>query len=129
MIPKVNNLREAVQFVIKNNTDIGYSPTYFIRETSCSDRALPGQCIKLVHSPNALNAVYMALEKHPDMVTLEDFVVRYGEEWGLPAETISKAKESVTTFNERWPSTRPTGGEKHEESLHGKDCFGLSSLF
>lgn len=104
MIPTVNSLREAVKYVIKNNTDAGYRPSYFIQDTSCSDRELPGRCIKLIHSLNALNAIYRALEKFPEIITLEDFIVQYGKEWGFPSETICKAQESVNTFNQRWPN-------------------------
>ena len=104
MIPHVNSLREAGRFVIKNNREAGYTPTYFIQDTSCSDSELPGQCIKLIHSPNALMAVYRALERFPEMITLEDFVARYGEDWSFPPDTISRAQESVDTFNQRWPN-------------------------
>ena len=104
MIPNVNSLREAVQYVIKNNSDAGYRPTYFIQDTSCPDRELPWRCIKLIHSQNALISVYSALERFPEMITLEDFVARYGEDWNLPPDTISIAQESVDTFNQRWPN-------------------------
>jgi hypothetical protein len=98
-VPSVINLREAVRYVIENNTNEGYPPNYFRRKTSCPDRELLRSCLDLLYNPNSINAVYKSLEAHPKMITLEDFIVRYGNDWGFTPDNIQKAKDSLDTFN------------------------------
>lgn len=43
--------------------------------------------------------MYQALESHPYLLTLEDFVANYGEKWGFQPKTILGAKERVELFH------------------------------
>jgi len=60
-IPSVRNLREAVKYVIQNNSNEGYPPNDFRRKTSCPDRELLRSCLDLLYSSNAINKAYKAL--------------------------------------------------------------------
>ena len=81
MLPHVNNLREAVNLVIKNNKSEGYHPSLFIRITDCPDNELVEKCEKLIKSPSAQTHLLKVLEKHPNIITLEDFVIKYGKNY------------------------------------------------
>jgi hypothetical protein len=50
---------------------------------SVNDQDLPIVCARLVTSSDALSALYEAISKYPNLLTLEDFIGIYGAEWGF----------------------------------------------
>lgn len=99
-IPTAVSLRDAVDLVIEQNKSIGYPPTIFMRELKdLHGGALVDRCNKFIKSNSAFAAVWKALQEHPKMWTIEDFVIRQGNQWGFSEEVIEKAKQSVEEFN------------------------------
>lgn len=93
-------LRDAVDDVIDNNKSAGYPPTRFMEKTrdkAGSDLRLA--CEDLLLSETAENAVIAALQSHPKMWTLEDFVIRQGVSWGFGPEALRAAQRRVKDFD------------------------------
>lgn len=78
---------EAVQTVLRENKRDGYNPTYFTR-MAVNAADLKSVCSSLVASQNALSALVAAIDGHPDLLTIEDFIARFGHEWGFADEVI-----------------------------------------
>ena len=101
-LPPANNLEEAVQQVIQSNKQDGYVPTYFIRETAGRTGAdLWEVCRKLLHSPGALSNIADQLTKHPNILTIEDYVCRFGAGWApsFSAGDVAIAQQSVDAWD------------------------------
>ncbi|MGY4111756.1 MAG: hypothetical protein C6W54_17995 [Bacillaceae bacterium] len=64
------------------------------------DEELLRVCSKMVTSPDSLSAFYDAISKHPNLITIEDFIVVYGEKWGFSSEIIEECKRRVQLFDE-----------------------------
>jgi hypothetical protein len=99
-LPIVHSLREAINEVIKNNKEEGYPPNRFIQAVSVKDEDLLRVCSKMVTSPDSLSALYDAISKHPNLLTIEDFIVVYGEKWGFSSEIIEECKKRGQLFDE-----------------------------
>jgi hypothetical protein len=100
MLPKVTSLREAVNEVIRNNQEQGYPPNRFKQMVSVSDQDLPNVCLRLVTSKDALNELYFVLMKHPRLLTLEDFISHFGDQWGFEEVVVKAAKDRSKIFDE-----------------------------
>lgn len=106
-IPNAESLRHAVDLVIEQNKSIKHPPKIFIRELNgLNGGVLVDRCSKFIKSDSAFAAVWEALQNHPKMWTIEDFVIQQGNQWGFPEEIIEKAKQSVEEFNKRRNITR-----------------------
>ena len=80
-VPPPKTLREATETVIERNSSVGYVPTDFIKRTrSSKDFALLEVCQNLIMKAETLQWLEQALTKHPGLLTLEDLVLRSGEE-------------------------------------------------
>ncbi len=99
-LPEVNSLRNAVQEVVKNNKSIGYNPTRFMQIVTVNDKELINVCTSLVKSQDALSAIFDALLKYPNLLTLEDLVGVYGDQWGFDTEIIEEAKLRSNAYDE-----------------------------
>jgi hypothetical protein len=99
-LPIVNCLRAATLEVIKNNKENGYPPNRFSQMVSVKDHELPSVCARLVTSQDALSSLYSAVSQHPNLLTLEDFIAKYGEEWGFTEEVIDQAEQRSRLFDE-----------------------------
>ncbi|QSO52338.1 hypothetical protein JZ785_27050 [Alicyclobacillus curvatus] len=97
-LPHVSSLQEAVKTVIKENKRDRYNPTYFTR-TIANATDLVTTCSTLIKSQSSYSALSDALLSHPDLLTLEDFVAVYGEEWGFSPEVIAESLNRVQVFN------------------------------
>ena len=94
------SLRNAVQEVIRQNTSVGYPAPRF-RQATLEGEApnLSMVCEGLIRSATAIEAMEAAVQNHPGLLTLEDYVMRWGVEWGLTVETIELARASSEWFD------------------------------
>lgn len=99
-LPKVDSLRDAVEEVIKNNRELGYPPNRFVGIVSVSNSELIYVCSNLITSKDSLSALYDAFLKHPNLLTLEDFVKYYGKQWGISEEVVEEANKRSELFDE-----------------------------
>lgn len=99
-LPVVLNLRSAVLEVIKNNKNQGYPPNRFAQMVNVADFELPAVCSRLVTSQDALGAMYTTLIDHPRLLTLEDFISEYGQEWGFSEEIVEEANRRRMLYDE-----------------------------
>ena len=100
-LPKVNSLAQAVMEVITSNQKDGYNPSRFIQITKGGyDDDLFMVCNSLICIGTTLEWLENALKKHPDLLTLEDFVARYGSTWNFSSETMSIAKARACYFDQ-----------------------------
>ena len=94
------SLQNAIQEVIRNNSALGYNPTRFDGAThGGSHPDLLKVCEGLITGPNAFAAMERAVRDFPGFLTLEDYVMRWGPEWGFIAQAVEHAKASSETFD------------------------------
>jgi hypothetical protein len=99
-MPKVSSLQEALQSVIKSNTMDKYPPRRFIQIVSNTKNSqLVQVCTELIFSNSAFSEMSQALLKHPNLLTLEDFVGRYGLDWGFTKQTVEEANRRSQSFD------------------------------
>ena len=109
-VPAPTMLRDAVMEVVRQNISIGYTPTRFIQMTEGGNaNNLVDICDRLIQNGETYNAVSSQLNSHPDILTLEDLVVRssHGRKWGLDEATVEMAKARVVAWDkevgrQRW---------------------------
>lgn len=105
-LPSVVSLASAVSRVIESNRADGYMPNRFIQATAAGTASnLLAVCTRLINSGEALQHLEKALLSYPTLLTIEDFVGRYGEEWGFDAATIEMAAQRSQHFDKvacRW---------------------------
>ncbi len=86
--------------VIESNSQDGYVPTRFIQATEYGRApGLTRVCENLIQKGETLEYLEDALKKFPTLLTLEDFVARFGEGWGFSRTTIDVAKQRVVYFD------------------------------
>jgi hypothetical protein len=106
-LPVAQNLREAVERVIQSNTEDGYRPSRFIQITM--DGMAPNLfsvCCNLINKGELLEHLEHELEKRPTLLTIEDFVCRFGSGWGFDSATISIADARRLRFDQVANQTR-----------------------
>jgi hypothetical protein len=85
-------LKQAVELVIESNIADNYRPQRFIGITEYGNASnLFEICHNLIHKGELLEDLERAVKHHPALLTLEDFVCRYGREWHFDAATIEQA--------------------------------------
>ena len=97
-LPSPATLREAVELVIKQNSDIGYTPTRFIViVSSVEDAGLVRVCTNLIESSSALEALEKAVVTFPGLLTLEDLISgsMYGSQWGFEQSALNQARANT----------------------------------
>lgn len=95
--------------VIQSNTEDGYVPIRFKQITQ--DGASPdlvAVCRRLINKGELLALLEGELEKRPMLLTIEDFVCRYGTEWGFDGATIAMADARRVRFDQVAMRTRYT---------------------
>ena len=109
-VPSPSTLKEAVETVIEQNKSIGYNPTRFTQMTEggYADN-LVAVCERLIQRGETYEAVSEQLDKHPDILTLEDLIFHslHGRLWGLAESTLEMAKARVEAWDieighQRW---------------------------
>lgn len=99
-LPNVTSLRAALEAVINSNKADKYPPNRFVQiVANTEDSELIRVCTELIASRPAFSQMTNALLKHPTLLTLEDFVARYGLEWGFSEEAVAEAKERSRSFD------------------------------
>ena len=99
-LPTPQTLSAAVRLVIESNREDGYTPTRLIQFTQEGfARNLIAVCSRLINKGEILEWLERALERHPMLLTLEDFVCLRGSEWGFDAATIQMACARATHFD------------------------------
>ena len=107
-ITNPGSLQNAVQNVIENNARLGYQTGRFVGITQGGHHPdLLRICDGLILSSGALRSMEKAVQTYPGFLTLEDYVARWGREWGFSAQAVEHAKASAETFDrlvgyERW---------------------------
>jgi hypothetical protein len=108
-MPNAHGLGEAVRCVIQSNIADGYTPNRFIHATS--DGTAPDLltvCVRLINRGETLEYLENALRRFPTLLTLEDFVLRRGQEWGFDDATIETARGRCVYFDQIAGSCRYT---------------------
>jgi hypothetical protein len=106
-LPAVTTLQEAVEQVINSNQRDGYVPTRFIQATEYGHASnLRAACERLIQKGETLENLEDALRKFPTLLTLEDFVSRFGDGWGFSRTTVDIAKQRVAYFDQIAGDTR-----------------------
>src|SRR5580692_1268937 len=100
-LPSVHDLRGAVGSVIESNRQDGYPAARFRNVTM--DGASPdlfAVCRKLINKGELLALLEAEIAKRPTLLTLEDFVCRYGSEWGFDSATVAMADARRIRFDQ-----------------------------
>ena len=101
------SLGEAVREVIRQNKSQRYTPTRFIQATGNGEApGLLEVCIGLITSESALEWLDKALQQYPNLLTLEDYVMRWGTEWGFGTGVVEYAGALSATFDKIAARTR-----------------------
>lgn len=95
----VKTLREAVDTVIKSNKKDGYPPNRFSQLVSVDNNQLPLVCTNLIKNKDYLGSLYDAFKKHPNLMTLEDYIAHFGQDWKFHEDIINEAVKRKETFN------------------------------
>ena len=99
-LAKPASLQNAVRNMIENNTGLGYPSMGFKRATQDGHHPdLLRVCEELTLNPNAFAAMEKAVTTYSGFLTLEDYVARWGREWGFSAQAVEHAKASAETFD------------------------------
>jgi len=95
----LQTLKQAVKEVIEQNESLGYHPEIFIFQTKRGEAPdLDYRVGNLVESEKAIDAVVKAIEKHGNILTIEDLIIKDENNFGLPQNIIYKAKQNVEGF-------------------------------
>ena len=103
-LPTPTTLRDAVETVIVQNTEIGYTPTRFIMAVRrVEDTGLVKVCTELICNPATLEALEKALDSYPNLLTLEDLLVgsTYGQDWEFGQDALDQAIARTQWFDKR----------------------------
>lgn len=99
-LPTVTSLRSALEAVIKSNKADKYPPNRFVQiVANTEDSELIRVCTELICSKSAFSQMSNALLKQPTLLTLEDFVARFGLDWGFSEEAVANAKLRSESFD------------------------------
>lgn len=104
-LPNPHTLKEAVQEVIRQNNRIGYPPVRFLQATEDGNASnLIQVCTNLIFSDNAVKELERDVTRFPNLLTLEDLVVKseFGSQWDFDEDSIQRAKETVN-----WLDSQP----------------------
>ena len=102
------SLQRAVKMVLSNNRALGYPSQRFSQITQEGDNPeLLRLCEELVMNANALAHMEKAVTTYGGFLTLEDYVARWGIDWGFSAQAVEYARASAETFDklvgyQRW---------------------------
>lgn len=100
-LPEVGTLQAAVRAVIESNKADGYNPTRFTAITANGHTPdLLTVCENLIVKGETLEYLDKALPKFPTLLTLEDFVERFGGAWGFSDMALREARARVEWFDQ-----------------------------
>ncbi len=124
------SLEEAVRQVIQDNTRMDYTYQRLVVETENGQASnLRVACSRVISSPAGLQETEEALGGLPQLLTIEDFVSRWGTEWGFDETDVQLAQEGAEYYDAVAGSTRffaaedaalaPAAGPSHRPSETG----------
>ena len=102
------SLQNALRSVIENNFGLGYPSLGFRKATlNRSHSEVLSVCEELIASARAGSAMEKAVTTYSGFLTLEDYVARWGTEWGFSAQAVEHAQASAEAFDklvgyQRW---------------------------
>ncbi len=92
-------LKEAVKKVIRQNISAGYNPVIFFHATKNGESKNLREIInRMIMNDELLEELEKAIEKHKEVITIEDFVAKEG--FGLPIEVVEEAKARSQWFDQ-----------------------------
>jgi hypothetical protein len=95
------SLNDAVRSVIESNCSDGFTPHGFRHATAGGSAPdLLAVCTSLITKGETLAYVDAALRQFPTLLTLEDFVSRWGSEWGFDQRTVAIARSRSAHFDQ-----------------------------
>jgi ribulose-phosphate 3-epimerase len=99
-LARPGSLQQAVRRVIDDNAALGYLPRRLQEETEDGRAAdLVAACRRVISSPAALTETEEALERSPQLLTIEDFVCGWGRDLGFSDEIVQLAQEGASYFD------------------------------
>lgn len=106
-MPQIDELRNAVHRVIEQNLLVGYRPGRFIQVTEDGMASnIVEVCEHLLTNPETLEHIEPAVKTYPDLLTLEEEVVRDPEGFGLSEHARASARERLDWFRQISPRAR-----------------------
>ena len=106
-LPPAQSLSDAVREVIQSNSLDGYQPHRFAGVTQGGNAPnLIAVCRKLINDAETLAWLEKELSKIPTLLTIEDYVWRYGSQWGFDPATINMAHARAVRFDQVAAYTR-----------------------
>jgi hypothetical protein len=97
-LPPVNDLPEACSLVIYQSQ--GNPATYFIEATQGrSGQDLVAAIRRMIRSGEAREYREKELRKFPSLLSIEDYVWRYGLTWGFDQETVEMARQNALYYD------------------------------
>ena len=100
ILRKPESLRIAVKRVIAQNSSVGYNAPRFVQATLNGEAPdLLQRCGGLLVSSTALEAMLKAVQEYYGLLTLEDFVMRWGSDWGFNSMLVDTARGSSSMFD------------------------------
>lgn len=100
------SVRQAINEVIRNNKKHKYNPQRFIQmmnATNQDELLLKIEELILNTDESVLGTLFIQIKEKKTILTIEDLVALFGEQWGYSESLLSLANERVKKFNE-WAS-------------------------
>ena len=94
-VPDPVTLRDAFREVIRQNREVGYSPSRFIQLTENGEAEdLIIRCQNLVNDPATFDILFDGVAAHPAFLSLEDLIAHspHAEDWGLDDASVIEAR-------------------------------------
>jgi len=96
------NLSQAAQYVIDQNTEIGYTPTEFLNivNRGNANNDLNVRISNLVLDIKLLERLEPLIRQYPNLVTIEDLITNKEDKFGLSGEVAKQAQARTERFNQ-----------------------------
>ena len=96
------NLSQATQYVIDQNTSVGYPPTEFIKivNRGIASGDLDVRISNLVADIALLERLESVIKNHPGAVMIEDLIANKSDGFGLSDEVKRQAQARMERFNQ-----------------------------
>ena len=95
------NLEDAVDYVIKQNENIGYTPTIFIQLITKGgiEKSLDEVISNLVFDADLSEESEKAIKEYPQLKIIEDLIATKKDHFKLPDGVVRQAKGRSEYFN------------------------------
>lgn len=103
-LPVALNLEEACQRVISSNKDDGYPPNNFFDIVNGKyGRVLVDHVSKLIVKADTVERIQKLIKTNVrlrNLLTIEDYIQRFGSEWGFEPPYVEAAKFNVQQYDQ-----------------------------